>query len=98
MHTGGGNNGGTKAGDLVAGGQGHNGDNSIQANGQRSACTDIVIKTPKPDVTILKTPSLNSVQVGQALDYTLDVSNAGDDPTDKTVTVTDSVPAGLHLE
>src|SRR4051812_11018997 len=36
-------NGGIKSGDLVAGGQGHNGDNSIQANGQRSACTDIVI-------------------------------------------------------
>ncbi len=87
-----------KDGDLVAGGNGRNGDNSIESNGQRSACADIIIKTAKPDVTIVKTASLNSVQVGGKLDYTLDVSNAGVDPTDKTITVTDTVPAGLHLD
>lgn len=96
IHTGG--NGGIKDGDLNAGGPKRNGDNSVESNGQRSTCADIVIKTPKPDVTILKTASLNSVQVGGKLDYTLDVSNAGDDPTDKTITVTDTVPAGLKLD
>ena len=99
IHNGGGNAGGIKSGDLVAGGNGRNGDNSVESNGQRSACADIPIPhTPKPDVTILKTASLSSVQVGQTLDYTLDVSNAGVDATDKTITVTDSVPAGLRLD
>jgi uncharacterized repeat protein (TIGR01451 family) len=93
-----GKNGGIKDGDLNAGGRNRNPDNSVESNGQRSTCADIVIKTPKPDVTILKTASLNSVQVGQKLDYTLDVSNAGTDPTDKTITVTDTVPAGLQLD
>ena len=96
IHTG--NNGGIKDGDLNAGGPKRNGDNSVESNGQRSTCADIVIKTPKPDVTILKTASAASVQVGQKLDYTLDVSNAGNDPTDKTITVTDTIPAGLKLD
>src|SRR4051812_42939405 len=38
-----------KSGDLVAGGSGHNGDNSVQSNGARSTCAPIDIpKTPKP--------------------------------------------------
>jgi uncharacterized repeat protein (TIGR01451 family) len=97
IHTAG-KNGGIKDGDLNAGGRDRNGDNSVESNGQRSTCADIVIKTPKPDVAIVKTASPTSVQVGQKLDYNLAVTNAGDDPTDQTVTVNDTVPAGLRLD
>ena len=91
-------NGGIKSGDLNAGGPQRNGDNSVESNGQRSQCASINIRTPKPDVTIVKTASKNTVQVGDELDYNLVVSNDSSDPTDKTLTVTDSVPAGLKLD
>jgi uncharacterized repeat protein (TIGR01451 family) len=93
-----GSNGAPKAGDLNAGGPQRNGDNSVESNGARSTCAPITIpKTPKPDVTILKTASAASVQVGQTLDYDIVVSNDSSDPTDKTLTVNDTVPAGLQL-
>ena len=50
---------------------------------------------PVPDLTIGKTHAGNFFQGQSAATYTLTVSNAGSTSTSGTVTVTDSVPAGL---
>jgi uncharacterized repeat protein (TIGR01451 family)/fimbrial isopeptide formation D2 family protein len=60
-----------------------------------NAATDTVTVPPKVDLSITKTHGPEPLQVGQQGTYTLTVANSG--PTDDpgTVTVTDSLPAGL---
>ena len=50
---------------------------------------------PGPDLAILKTADKDKVKAGDALTYTLSVSNVGAGPTTGAVTVTDTIPSGL---
>jgi len=56
-----------------------------------------VIKQLNPDLAIDKAASKAQVNIGDALAYTLSVSNVSGGPTTGTITVTDTVPAGLTL-
>ena len=70
-------------------------DDADTTNNTASAST-VVSDAPQPDVTIQKraTPS---VVVGSPITYTLIVSNDSNIDTDKTLTVTDALPAGVQF-
>jgi uncharacterized repeat protein (TIGR01451 family) len=81
----------------IAGGAGHNTDNSLEepnAGLPSVVCVDVVAH--KPDVTIAKTAT-PSVSVGETITYVVTASNAGDFATDQTVTVTDPLPAAVQF-
>jgi uncharacterized repeat protein (TIGR01451 family) len=59
-----------------------------------SATTNATVTPPVSDLTITKTHSGNA-QRGAPLPYTITVRNVGGAPTSGTVTVTDTLPAGL---
>jgi uncharacterized repeat protein (TIGR01451 family) len=57
------------------------------------------VSQPKPDIQINKVADTNTVTAGQALKYTLNVSNVGTGPTDgSAVKVTDDVPADVTVD
>jgi uncharacterized repeat protein (TIGR01451 family) len=57
------------------------------------------VSQPTPDIQINKTADTNTVTAGQALNYTLNVSNVGTGPTDGSpVIVTDNVPADVTVD
>jgi len=81
----------------IAGGAGHNTDNSLEepnAGLPSVVCVDVVAH--KPDVTIAKTAT-PQVNVGDTITYGLTASNDSDFATDQTVTVTDPMPAGTQF-
>lgn len=87
----------TGAHSLIAGGAGHNTDNSLEEpnTGLPSVvCVDTVAH--KPDMTIAKTAT-PSVNVGDTITYVVTASNAGDFATDQTVSVSDPLPAGVQF-
>lgn len=51
----------------------------------------------EPDLSIVKTDSVDPVTEGDAISYSLDVSNVGTGATTDTVTVSDVLPAGLSF-
>src|SRR5690349_16040160 len=59
-----------------------------------AACA-VVCAQPPPDLTIAKAHVGTSFTQGQSGAYTLTVSNAGPGATTGTITVTDTLPAGL---
>ena len=79
---------------LVAGGEDHNDDNSIETNGDtlEGNCTPIEIE---PDVAVVKTGP-DSAIVGQSFAYTITASNTGGVDADD-VTITDVIPAGADF-
>jgi uncharacterized repeat protein (TIGR01451 family) len=91
--------GGLKPGDDVAGGTGHNKDNSVEANKQTPAgnvCARINIEPlPDPDVAVVKTASASQVTVGENITYTITVTNTGQVST--SATIIDDVPTGALL-
>jgi uncharacterized repeat protein (TIGR01451 family) len=86
---------GLKTGDDIAGGNGHNHDNSVQSNSQTPAgnvCAGITIN---PDVAVVKTGP-TSVTVGTSYSYNITASNTTVVPADN-VTITDVVPANVDF-
>jgi len=85
----------SNASEITAGGNGANGDNSIQGNGKTPAgntCTAILI----PQLQIVKTPDAAQVNAGQSIGFTLTVSNTG--AGDATgVTISDPLPTNPGL-
>ncbi len=86
------------AGEITAGGNGGNGDNSMQDNAKSPAgnvCTAIII----PQLQIVKTADAAQVNAGESIGFTLTVSNPGSgDATG--VTLADPLPtkAGLSWQ
>jgi uncharacterized repeat protein (TIGR01451 family) len=79
--------------DLIAGGNGNNGDNSANKNEQTPAGNVCAPVTIEPDVKIVKTGPTTGT-VGTPFSYTLTASNTGIVPADDT-TITDVIPASL---
>jgi uncharacterized repeat protein (TIGR01451 family) len=66
-----------------------------EVNTSNDSASDATTITQLPDLTIAKTHSGNFAQGQIGATYTLTASNAGSAPTSGTVTVTDTLPAGL---
>jgi uncharacterized repeat protein (TIGR01451 family) len=66
-----------------------------EANTSNDSASDATTITQLPDLTITKTHSGNFSQGQTGATYTLTAGNAGSAPTSGTVTVTDTLPAGL---
>jgi uncharacterized repeat protein (TIGR01451 family) len=85
--------------EITSGGNGYNGDNSVESNGQTPAgnvCAAIKIPASPPpvvDLSITKVGSPNPVTEGHNITWTIVVTNHGPG-TDTGVTVTDPIPAG----
>jgi uncharacterized repeat protein (TIGR01451 family) len=79
--------------EVTAGGDDHNGDNSVEKNSQTPAGNVCAPVTIAPDVKIVKTGPTTGT-VGVAFNYTLTASNTGIVPADDT-TITDVLPASL---
>jgi uncharacterized repeat protein (TIGR01451 family) len=76
------------AGEIIAGGAGHNGDNSLQSNGNTplgNGCFATTFHTPA--IKVVKTAAESAVHVGDVIHYTIQVTNTGDDAL--TVTPSD---------
>ena len=66
-----------------------------ETNTSNDTAADITTINPPPDLTIAKTHSGNFVQGQTGAIYTITVTNSGGAATSGTVTVTDTLPAGL---
>ena len=75
-------------------------DHTIAETNELNNCKHAIgqVIPPAPDMQINKSGSTSSVTVGDKLDYTLQVSNAGTADTSGTVTVTDIVPSVLTID
>ena len=71
-------------------------DDADTSNNTSTAST-VVAAAPQPDVTIKKSAT-PSVIVGDPITYHLTVTNDSNIDTDKTLTVTDSLPAGVDFK
>lgn len=60
-----------------------------------SASAGTLVIPPSPDVSVTKSHSGNAVQGQTGFVYTISVSNGGTGPTSGTVTVQDTLPAGM---
>ncbi|MGE5321901.1 MAG: beta strand repeat-containing protein, partial [Actinomycetota bacterium] len=66
-----------------------------ELNTANDTASDVTIISPAPDLTLSSTHTGNFIQGQTGATYTLTVSNAGPGVTSGTVTVTDTLPAGL---
>jgi len=66
-----------------------------ETNTGNDTASDVTTITPPPDLTITKSHTGNFVLGQSGATYTLRATNSGAAPTSGTVTVTDSLPAGL---
>lgn len=66
-----------------------------ELNTANDSAADATIVNPAPDLTLSSTHTGNFIQGETGAAYTLTVSNAGPGTTSGTVTVADSLPAGL---